>query len=287
VLRTDKDAVAIADQARSVRDSGQVVIIGAGFIGVELAASLRQLGVNVTVVETADDLWPSFAPPQLAEPVRRRCEAEGIEFRFGRTVVALESAGDRGGTTVVSDAGDRIPASMVCVAVGIAPAVELARDAGLTVEDGVVVNEHLQSSHPDVFAAGDLIRFPDPFTGTQRRVEHYGHAEYTGLMAGENMTGEAKSYNLLSYLWSDVFDLHLEAAGEPRAAERFVRRGDDPASSILIGLADGTVCCYMALNRPEGEFGPMQILIKKKIPVAGKEAQLADPSVPLAQLLSG
>jgi NADPH-dependent 2,4-dienoyl-CoA reductase/sulfur reductase-like enzyme len=318
VLRNDTDAVAIAEEARALRDAGQdrpqvgeerrAVIIGAGFIGVELAASLRQLGVPVTVVEMAEDLWPSFAPPELAEPIRRRCEAEGVEFRFGRKVTALESAGAGAGTsghaaaggssahagdgaervgTVVLDNGERLSAGMVCVAVGIEPSVELARDAGLTVADGVVVNEHLQSSHPDVFAAGDLIRFPDPFTGTRRRVEHYGHAEYSGLMAGENMTGAAKSYALLSYLWSDVFDLHLEAAGEPEQAERFLRRGEDPASAILIGVADGKVCCYMALNRPDGEFGPLQIFIKKGITVAGKEAQLADPSVPFVQLLKG
>lgn len=287
-LRNDSDAVAIADQARA--GDGQAVIVGAGFIGIELAASLTQQGLAVTVLEMADDIWSSFAPPELAEPVRRRCEAEGIGFRFGRRATAIEPTDADGGeraAAVVLDNGERLPAALVCVAVGIEPAVDLAFGAGLTLGDGVVVNEHLQTSHPDVFAAGDMIQFPDPFTGTRRRVEHYGHAEYTGLMAGENMTGEAKSYALLSYLWSDVFDIHLEAAGEPSQAERFVRRGEDPASSILIGLAGGKVCCYMALNRPDGEFGPLQIFIKKGIKVAGREEELADPEVPFAQLLKG
>ncbi len=328
-LRTADDAVAIAEVARS---GGSAVIIGAGFIGVELAASLAHRGMAVSVVEMASELWPTFAPPDLATVVRKRCEDEGITFHFGRKVESLEDG-------VVLDNGERLDASLVCVAVGIDPAIELAAAAGLTIGDGVVVNEHLQTSHPDVFAAGDIAQFPDPYFGTRRRVEHYGHAEYTGLLAGENMTGETRPYALLSYLWSDVFDLHLEAAGDPRMATRFVRR--DPAgggatvgggaagqpsagvpgdaaggsgavgggsgaaaegaggsgaaaaesaspSFILMGLSEeGRMVAYMALNRPDGELAPMQILIKKGIDLSGKEDQLADPSVQLVQLLKG
>lgn len=324
-LRNADDAVAIAEAARN---GGSAVIIGAGFVGVELAASLAQRGMAVSVIETARELWPSFAPPDLATVVRKRCEDEGITFHFGRRVERLEDS-------VVLDNGERLDASLVCVAVGIDPAIELAAAAGLTIGDGVVVNEHLQTSHPDVFAAGDIAQFPDPYFGTRRRVEHYGHAEYTGLLAGENMTGETKSYALLSYLWSDVFDLHLEAAGDPRMAARFVRRdpagggatagsgaagqpsagaaggsgtdggGSDaategaggsgaaaaesaPPSFILMGLSEeGRLVAYMALNRPDGELAPMQILIKKGLDLSGKEDRLADPSVQLVQLLKG
>ncbi len=306
-LRNADDAVAIAEAAAAGR---KAVIIGAGFIGVELAASLAQRGMEVSVVETAGELWSSFAPPEFAEVIRERCEREGITFHFGRRVESLLDG-------VVLDNGERLAASLVCVAVGIDPATELAAAAGLTIGDGVVVNEHLQTSHPDVFAAGDIAQFPDPYFGTQRRVEHYGHAEYTGLLAGENMTGETRPYALLSYLWSDVFDLHLEAAGEPRMAARFLRREPGapagataeadgrpagrldagasdaasdaaPPSFTLMGLSDeGRLVAYMALNRPDGELAPMQMLIKKGIDLSGREDQLADPSLPLVQLLKG
>mgnify|MGYP006266055637 CR=1 FL=1 len=327
-LRNLDDALAIASAAAGDR----AVIVGAGFIGVELAASLRQRGMAVTVVEMADEIWPSFAPGELARAVRERCEARGVEFRFGRRVSAFEersAAGDPAGAggpapattevlnpergvAVVLDNGERIHADLACVAIGIEPALELAADAGLALADGVVVNEHLQSSHPDIFAAGDIARVPDPFFGDRRRVEHYGNAEYGGLLAGQNMTGETASFALLSYLWSDVFDMHLEAAGAPDLATRFVRRdpppgetpsGADPAaetaetagladtpppSFMLIGLdGEGKVVSYMALNRPDRDFAPLQILIKKGISVAGKEDQLADPSAPLVQVLKG
>lgn len=345
-LRNLDDALAIA-AAASPAGAGQAragdgpspaagdraVIVGAGFIGVELAASLRQCGMAVTVVEMAAEIWPSFAPSELARAVRERCEARGVEFRFGRRVSAFEersAAGDPAGAggpapattevlnpergvAVVLDNGERIHAALACVAVGIEPAVEIARDAGLAVADGVVVNEHLQSSHPDIFVAGDIAQVPDPFFGDRRRVEHYGNAEYGGLLAGQNMTGESASFSLLSYLWSDVFDMHLEAAGAPDLATRFVRRdpppgetpsaGDGPAetngtasetadspppSFMLIGLdGEGKVVSYMALNRPDRDFAPLQIMIKKGISVGGKEDQLADPSAPLVQLLKG
>ena len=202
---------------------------------------------------------------------------------------------------------ERIDADLVCIAVGIEPAIELAANAGLAVADGVVVNEQLQTSHPDVFAAGDIAQFPDPYFDTRRRVEHYGNAEYSGLVAGENMTGETKAYDHLIYVWSDVFDIHLEQAGDPTRATRFVRRdpapaegaaaGTPPPSFMLIGVSDGAdgaegaprtrVVAYMAVNRPDGELAPLQILMKKGMNVAGREDTLADGSVPLMQLLKG
>ena len=305
-LRSADDAVAIRDAATN---GGQAVIVGAGFIGVELAASLTQRGMKVTVVEMADEVWSAFAPAELAETVRERCERGGVEFRFGRRVEEIEPAAVR------LDDGERIDADLVCIAVGIEPAIELAANAGLAVADGVVVNEQLQTSHPDVFAAGDIAQFPDPYFDTRRRVEHYGNAEYSGLVAGENMTGETKAYDHLIYVWSDVFDIHLEQAGDPTRATRFVRRdpapaeeageggrsdpggGTPPPSFMLIGVSDGAddaegaprarVVAYMAVNRPDGELAPLQILMKKGMNVAGKEDTLADGSVPLMQLLKG
>lgn len=115
--------------------------------------------------------------------------------------------------------------------------VELAQQAGLAVDNGIVVNKYLQSSHPDIYAAGNVANYPDPFFNKRGRVEHWGHAEYCGQLAGQNMAGGQSPYGLLMYVWSDMFDLHLECAGDesehdqvPACMDRFRRWPSPPCT---------------------------------------------------------
>ncbi|MDH3215495.1 MAG: FAD-dependent oxidoreductase [Candidatus Krumholzibacteria bacterium] len=132
--------------------------------------------------------------------------------------------------------GMQIECDFVCIGVGIAPAVQFARRAGLDIENGIVVDEHLRTSHPDIYAGGDVVNYPDPVFKKRRRVEHWGHAEYCGQVAGLNMAGTPQKYDLLTYVWSDVFDLHIECAGDETARDRTLLRGSlgEPSLSSSI-----------------------------------------------------
>ena len=280
-LRTIEDASAIASWAGQGK---RAVVIGAGFIGMEVAASLTQRGVHVTVVEAQPHIWPRFVDSTLAGAFQNFCTSKGVAFHTNETV--LELRGTDRVSSVKTKSGKEFPCDLVCIGVGIVPNVELAQQAGLAVDDGIVVNEYLQSSHPDIFAAGDVANYPDPFFNKRRRVEHWGHAEYCGQVAGENMAGGQKPYGLLTYVWSDIFDLHLEFAGDESEHDQIVLRGQVQEMSFTdLSLKENVLKPYFAINTGAKEFPSLQRLIKNKKDLTGKEAQLQDPSVLIKSLL--
>ena len=197
---------------------------------------------------------------------------------------ALE--GDRQVRAVLTESGQSVPCDFACLALGIVPNVELAQQAGLAVDNGVVVDEFLRTSHGDVYAAGDLCNYPDPYFGRRRRVEHWGQADYTGTLAGQNMAGQAARYDLMTYVWSDIFDLHLEFAGDEHASDRQILRGryEDKAFSVLY-LKDNRLNAHFSVNLKRKQFSPLQKLIEKKIDLAGKDDSLRDPAFDIATLL--
>jgi len=281
-FRTLADAEAI----KAVAGPGiRAVIIGAGFIGVELAASLVKLGCQVTVLEVAGYIWSRFLDEELAGYIQRRCEDQGVRFMTSVSPTAITGAA--GKVSGVAYAGGEAPADLVCIGVGILPNVELAQAAGLRVENGVVVDEFMQTSHPDIYAAGDVVNYPDPIFKKRRRVEHWGHAEYTGALAAQNMAGERKPYDLLSYVWSDVFDMHLEFAGEEKDFDQMALRGSlaDGAFTVLY-LKGGALQAYLSVNAPPREFRVLQRLIREQTVVADKLEGLRDRATDLRGLFS-
>ena len=280
-LRTLDDSAAIAAEAIPGR---RAVIIGGGFIGLELAASLTQKGVRVAVVEAAPHAWARFADPTLAGFFQGYCARKGVAFHTGERV--SEIRGEGRASAVVTQAGSELPCDFVCVGVGIVPSVELARESGLAVDNGVVVNELLQSSHPDVYAAGDVARYLDPVFGKRRRVEHWGHAEYTGQLAGRNMVGAREPYDLLTYVWSDIFDLHLEFAGDESEHDQVLVRGrlEDGAFTVLY-LEQSALRAYFAIGGDSRGLPILQRLIRARTTLVGREEQLQDPGFALDGLL--
>lgn len=280
-LRTLDDSAAIAAEAGRGK---RAVLIGAGFIGMEVAASLTQRGVHVTVIEAQPHIWPRFADATLAGFFQDYCAQRGVTFLTNDLVTEIR--GKSRPTAVITRSGKELPCDFVCVAVGIVPNVELGREAGLTVENGVVVNEYLQSSHPDVYAAGDVANYVDPVFGKRRRVEHWGHAEYCGQLAGQNMAGARNRYDLLTYVWSDIFDLHLEFAGDESEQDQVLLRGrfEDRSFTVLY-LKQHALTAYFAINTGAKEFPALQRLIRTKKDLTGKEAQLRDPTVAMKGLL--
>jgi NADPH-dependent 2,4-dienoyl-CoA reductase/sulfur reductase-like enzyme len=280
-LRTLDDSAAIHAESSSGK---RAVLIGAGFIGMEVAASLTQQGVQVTVIEAQPHIWARFADATLAGFFQRYCADKGVTFYTNE--MAAEIRGTGRASAVVTRSGREIPCDFVCIGVGIVPNVELARQAGLKVDNGIVVNEYLQASHHDVYAAGDVANYLDPIFGKRRRVEHWGHAEYCGQVAGQNMAGANRKYDLITYVWSDIFDLHLQFAGDETEYDQVLMRGrfEDKAFTVLF-LKRHVLTAYFAVNTGAKDFGALQRLIRGKQDLSGKEARLQDPAVAVKTLL--
>ena len=274
-FRNMEDAQALAREAAPGKRG---VVIGAGFIGLEVAASLARRGAYVTVVEVASHIWPRFANETIASYFQRYCEGMGVRFLTSDTVTEIR--GGKRPTSVATKSGKDLPCDFAVIGVGIRPNVELAQAAGLKVDNGIVVDEKMRASHPDVFAAGDVCNYPDPVFGKRRRVEHWGHTEYTGQVAGQNMAGGDAAYGLLTYVWSDIFDLHLEFAGDESEHDRTVVRGkfEDNKFTVLY-LKGGMLRAYFAVNTDAKDFPVYQRFIKRKKDLSGLLDKLEDTSM--------
>ena len=281
-LRDLPDAEAINREAKTAK---KAIVVGAGFIGLETAASLTQLGVQVTVIEAMPHIWARFADEELAGFFQDYCTEKGITFVLDEMVSEIK--GDKKANQVVTRSGKTFDCDFVCIGIGIVPNVELARDAGLAVENGIIVNEFQQTSHPDVYAAGDVVNYHDPVFNRRRRVEHWGHAEYGGQIAGRNMAaGNETPYDFLSYVWSDIFDLRLESAGDESERDTVIIRGKyEDAKFTELYLKDGQLTAYLAVNGDIREFTVWRRLIRGKMDLRGKEENLKDQSFNVRDLL--
>ena len=205
------------DDYRNLRslDKERVAVIGGGFIGSEIAAALAQNGKKVTMVFPEAGVCARAFPADLTDFVTGYYRQKGVDVRPGESVTGIE------GTSVVTKNG-RIDADAIVAGIGIAPSTELAKQAGLTVTDGIEVDEALRTSDRDIFAAGDLANFHNPALGKRIRVEHEDNANTMGAAAGRSMAGAEVRYDHLPFFYSDLFDLGYEAVGEIDARHRTV-----------------------------------------------------------------
>ena len=233
-LRTFDEALHI----RSALHAGaHVLIIGGGFIGLEIAASARTRGADVTVIEALPRILSRVVPEEIAAVVDRRHRSEGVVVHCGVGVARIEEDG-RGVAVTLSD-GHHLAADFLVVGIGAVPVVDIADAAGLHVANGVVVDEHLRTSDPDIYAAGDCCTFPLAIYGGRRvRLESWRNAQDQGTLAARNMAGADEAISSLPWFWSDQYDLTLQIAGLPDEGKHTVRRllGDD--AFILFHLAD-------------------------------------------------
>jgi 3-phenylpropionate/trans-cinnamate dioxygenase ferredoxin reductase subunit len=285
-LRTLPESDALLDHFRS--GVGRVVVIGAGWIGLETAAAARHHGAEVTVVEMDQLPLRRVLGDEVSSIYADLHRGHGVDFRFGQGV--REFRGSDGVLTgVVLTDGTELPADLAIVGVGIVPATELAVAAGLTVDNGIAVDEALRTSDPDVYAAGDVASVLNPLLGKRIRVEHWSNALNGGEAAGRSMAGETVVYDRVPYFYSDQYDLGMEYAGyvEPGGYDRVVFRGDPGGSEfIAFWVKDGRVLAGMNAN-----IWDVQDDIQKLVR-AGYSGQtvdldrLADPGVPLGDLLA-
>jgi len=310
-IRTAALAAIAASGVPASAGEARAVVVGAGFIGLELAASLRTVGLKVSVVEQAPQVWPLVANQTVAGHIQAIEERHGVEFMLGERVAEIRVRSDQpaGGShrprvgSVVTVSGRVIECNLVCIAAGIEPNTAVALMSGLHVTDrketgdegtagGIVVDSTLQAELTDgtpakgIYAAGDVANVPDPWFGVRRRVEHYGQAEYTGLLAGTNMAGGNRTYDLLTYLWTDLFDVHIEGAGYLRHVDRVVLRGDPATASFFaLHVSEGVLVGFLAVNCQEREFGPLRMLIQRQTDLSDHIAELQDPEFDTARLI--
>ena len=216
-LRTLADSRAIIEAAKEARIA---VVIGGSFIGLEVAAALRARGLQVNVVAPEQVPLARVLGAELGSFVRTTHEKQGVTFHLGRSVAGIT----RG--TVRLDNGDSLPAELVVVGVGVRPLTNLAVDAGADMSRGVVVNEYLETSLPDVFAAGDIARYPDARFGGDIRIEHWVVAERQGQAAAKNMLGRAEPYTSVPFFWSNHYDVSISYVGHAEDWDEIKVAGD-------------------------------------------------------------
>ena len=276
-LRTADDADAIQEAAAFAR---RVVVIGGGWIGAEVAASLRQLGLDVTIVSPGAVPLERVLGPEVGAIYRAVHVEHGVEMVMQQRVAACVG---RGAVEAVETAdGTRINGDLVVVGIGADPRIQLAAEAGLDVGDGIVVDQNLATSAPGIFAAGDVAAAWHPLLDARIRVEHWDNAKRQGRAAARNMLGMAEPYMRIPYFYSDQFELSMEYAGYAPAWDQVVFRGE-PAGRAFIAfwLLDGRVVAGMNANVWQVNDA-ISALVASKQKVDAR--RLVDPAVSLEDL---
>lgn len=286
LLRTLDDSTAIRREFEG--GAKRALIVGGGYIGVEVAADCLQKGLSVTLVEPLPQLWGRFAGPHLAGFLADLLRSQGAELRFGEEVAALTGSGRVAGGRLKS--GGEIAADFALIAVGVTPRTELAQAAGLDVDprQGIRVNQYLETSAPDVWAAGDATCFFDPVYNRAWHVEHWNNAFWHGEIAGANMAGERTVYDHVPNFFSDFLDNHMELFGDPQNWKRTLLIGDRAGGKFSELYLDDQDRAQMviALNPGDDQFETLEKIARERPSLHGREAEIARPSFSLGSLVA-
>ena len=279
-LRGIDDSAAIrADLGEGAR----LVVIGGGWIGLEVAAAARTLGAEVTVVEALDMLCARALAPDMAAYLLEVHRGRGVDVRLGTTIETLAGNGRVSGARLAG--GEVLAATAVVIGIGIVPNVELADAAGLEVENGIRVDASCRSSDPDIFAAGDVTNHPNDLLGRNIRLESWENAQNQGIAAGKAMLGGETPYCEIPWFWSDQYDVNIQLVGLPAGFDETVVRGEREAGQFVeFYMKGGRIDGAAAINNPR------DIRLAKRLMQAEKivdPATLADPAVKLQALLRG
>lgn len=248
-LRWLHDAQQIREAAQS---GGPAVVIGGGYIGLEVSAHLAQCGLETTLLVNSDRLLDRLFTQKMSDFFEEYFRNRGVTIRRHTTAAALE--GQERVEGVRLESGEVLPAAFAVAGVGVEPVVEMYRNTKVQVEGGVFVDEYLETDVPGVYAAGDITCYPDPVEGGRRRVEHWDNAVQQGRVAARNMAGDKTAFDHVPYFFSDVFDLSWEFWGDAAAAEQIVYRGEVGSGSFSTWwLKEGRLSGAFVMNRPEAE----------------------------------
>jgi NADPH-dependent 2,4-dienoyl-CoA reductase/sulfur reductase-like enzyme len=244
-LRSLSDSARLRDRLKSAR---KVAVIGSGFIGMEVASQSAQQGRDTTMIFPEDRVWKRFFTPEMSRFFEKYYRDRGVQFAAGASVEAI------GVDSVSLSTGANLEADLVLAGIGVTPITEIAAAAGLKVENGILVNEFLETGATDVYAAGDSANYYDVLFGKQRRVEHWDNAVKQGQYLARRLAGEAKPFENIPYFFSDIFDLSYEFWGDTEGAERTEYRGDVNSPSFSAWWLKGNkVVAAFAMNRLDAE----------------------------------
>jgi 3-phenylpropionate/trans-cinnamate dioxygenase ferredoxin reductase subunit len=275
-LRTIEDS----DRVRDAMGSGRLVIVGAGFIGAEVAASARSKGVDVTVLEMAPVPLIRALGEEMGRLYGQIHRDHGVDLRTDEGVEGIEEAADA--VIVRTTKSDAIEADAVVVGVGIEPNVELAESAGLQIDNGVAVDEQCRTSVEGIFAAGDLANHRHPVFGRAIRVEHFDNALKMGAHVARVMMGQDAPFDDPHWFWSDQYDVNLQYGGFAHEWDRIVTRGSlGDRDGVAFYLKDGVLLAALGLNRGKDVRRAMKLIRAQARP---DPARLADDDTDLRTL---
>ncbi|WP_255954715.1 NAD(P)/FAD-dependent oxidoreductase [Streptomyces odontomachi] len=264
-----------------LRPGGRVVIVGAGFVGSEVASTALAAGVHPVVLEQAEVPLGQVLGSEMGGFCARLHRASGVELHTGQTVSAVHESAD--GVVVTTEAGLRVEGDAVVVAVGAVPNTDVARRSGLAVSDGVLVDEGCRTSHPAVYAAGDVANQHHPRHDRRIRVEHFDNATKQGMVVAKNILGRSAVHDEPHWFWSDQFGLNLQHCGHAARWDRLVVRGSLDERDFIAFYLDGDVLtAAFAVERGGDVFAVKELLARGAAP---DPRLLADEDVELAELL--
>jgi NADPH-dependent 2,4-dienoyl-CoA reductase/sulfur reductase-like enzyme len=266
-LRSLADSTRIRERAAAAK---RAVVVGSGFIGMEVCSVLAQKNIETTMVLRDDRVWKAFFTPAMSRMFEQYFSARGVRFvkqsevKEAKGQGALESVGLSDGTTLGCD--------LLVAGIGVRPETKVLAGSGVAVENGVVVNEYLESSSPWVLAAGDVANYHDVLFEKRRHVEHWDNAVSQGKHCAQTLAGERKPFVHVPYFFSDVFDLSYEFWGDTSGADEVVERGDPDSTSFSVWwLAQGRLTAAFAMGRPDAEREAAPRWIESKKPISARE----------------
>jgi NADPH-dependent 2,4-dienoyl-CoA reductase/sulfur reductase-like enzyme len=275
-LRTEAQARALKAALAACK---HLVVIGAGLIGLEVAASAAELGIEVTVIEFAPRIMARACDEETGARILAEHRHHGVEFELATAVTQVTPQLD-GSLALETGDGELHVADVVVVGTGVKPDDALTAAAGLAVDDGIVVDAQCRTSDPAIFAAGDATRFPGPHGPV--RLENWRHAQDHGAVAGRNATGASDAYNVVPSYWTEQYDLYVQGVGWPDESAQKIRRPLAGKSALLLELKNGVLTYALGINA-QRDLAAVRRLIERKVPV--DPAALADPNQPFAAML--
>jgi NADPH-dependent 2,4-dienoyl-CoA reductase/sulfur reductase-like enzyme len=257
-LRTLRDSRSIIAAAGA---ASKAVVIGASFIGLEVAASLRARNPKLAVHVVAPEALPleRVMGRSLGQFIKSLHEEHGVVFHLQQTSTAIDAE------AVVLASGERLTADLVVIGIGVRPRLQLAQDAGLRVEKGVLVNEYLETSAPGIYAAGDIARWPDPHSGSAVRVEHWIVAERQGQTAARNVLGARERFDQVPFFWSAHYDVSINYVGHSERPERIDVSGSAPARDVAVRFIERDRTAALATIFRDSESLDEEIAMERRL----------------------
>jgi NTE family protein len=279
-LRTIPDAEALKHAMVGAR---KAVVIGASFIAMELASSFTKMGIHVTIITKEEILFDKLRSPEISEFFTDYYKSHGVEVVFGETIKGFK--GKDKVKSVVTNTEKEFSCDIVAVGVGVTPEIDFLKGSGIEINDGIIVNEYMQTNMSDIYAAGDVARFYDPVFRRHIRIEHWDNAIKQGRIAALRMIDKRQERCNISYFFSDVFDLTFNFLGDIDGSEERIIRGSTKEKSFsVLYLKDGLLSGVFLLRRPVDEGRAANSLILNRVKLEKEKKKISDTTYPLENI---